>query len=67
MTDFKVKVLCTYRRNEGKNKYSIEFCIINSTEYAVYSFQGMNVKCCKIGTDYHEVKDFFKKCVVTNI
>ena len=67
MKDFKIKTLCKYRSNEGKNKYSIEFCQINSTEYAVYTFQGMDVKCCKIGTNYNEVKDFFKKCIVTNL
>ena len=67
MADFKVKVLCRYRRNEGKNKYSIEFCKINHTEYAVYGLQNGDIKCWKIGTDYHEVKEFFKKCVVTNI
>lgn len=67
MENFKIKTLCTYRRNEGENKYSIELCEINSTEYAVYSFHGKDVKCCKIGTDYHEVKLFFKKCIVTNL
>ena len=67
MKDFKTKTLCRFRRNEGKNKYSIEFCEINHDEYAVYVFQKGDVKCCKIGTNYHEVKNFFKKCVVTNM